>query len=360
MPENATDSIDAYRRAGVDIAAGNQLVDAIKPLASATMRQGSRPDLGGFGGVFDLAACHYRDPLLVASTDGVGTKILLATQTGRLEGIGIDLVAMCVNDLVAQGAMPLFFLDYFATSKLEPKAATTIIAGIAEGCQLAGCALIGGETAEMPGLYPRGEFDLAGFSVGAVERENLLPKPTNSGDRILALSSSGIHSNGFSLVRKIVEDKNLHSAAPVNPGKSLAEILLEPTRIYVDLCRRAIDVGGVNAIAHITGGGLLENVPRALSKGQVAQINAKNWPLPPLFAWMAEEAKLSVHELARTFNCGIGMILIAAPDRAGQITEALNKYGETVYDIGEIITGMPQSPAIVELLNGQKEWPCRA
>ena len=323
-----------YARAGVDIAAGNALVKAIAPLAKATARPGADAALGGFGGFFDLQAAGYRDPLLVAANDGVGTKLKLAIESGRHDGVGIDLVAMCANDLIVQGAEPLFFLDYFACAKLDGAIAERVIASIAEGCKQAGCALIGGETAEMPGMYAGGDYDLAGFCVGAVERgEALTGDRVKAGDVILGLASSGIHSNGFSLVRRLAADKAWTLDEP------LLEALLAPTRIYVKSLLPVIRAGRIAALAHITGGGLLENIPRVLPEGLHARIDAGAWPQPPLMAFLQAEGDIAPAEMARTFNCGIGMVLIVARDNVRGVTEALEKAGETVFEIGAIEAG---------------------
>ena len=349
---------DAYARAGVDIAAGNALVDEIKPMVASTARTGSNPDLRGFGGLFDLTACGFNDPVLVAATDGVGTKLLLAIESGRLDGIGIDLVAMCVNDLVVQGAEPLFFLDYYAASKLDKPAAVRTIAGIAAGCRQAGCALIGGETAEMPGLYRQGDFDLAGFAVGAAERNMLLPELLLPGDVLLGLASDGVHANGYSLVRKILADTGtgLEQMTGFEPNQAFGDILLAPTRIYVRSCLAGIRERAIRGLAHITGGGLLENVPRMLSHGQRAVINAGAWPLPPVFAWLANRGGLSATELARTFNAGIGMVVTCRPGDTATLTALLEEHGESVYNIGyvEAYDGPGET-----VLNGTaKAWPC--
>ena len=287
--------------------------------------------------MFDPKAAGFKDPILVATTDGVGTKLKVAIEAGKHDTVGIDLVAMCVNDLVVQGAEPLFFLDYFATGKLDVAAGTAIVAGIAEGCRQAGCALVGGETAEMPGMYAKGDYDLAGFSVGAVERDQILPREDVApGDVLLGLASSGVHSNGYSLVRRIVERGGLSydSAAPFAPGRRLGEALLEPTRIYVKSCLAAIRAGTIKALAHITGGGLIENVPRVLPEGVVAEIDGSAWTLPPVFGWLAREGGVVAHEMARTFNCGIGMVLVCAADKADEAVSILSANGETVYRIG--------------------------
>ncbi|WP_249209109.1 phosphoribosylformylglycinamidine cyclo-ligase [Magnetospirillum sulfuroxidans] len=328
-----------YRDAGVDIDAGEALVEAIKPLAKSTVRSGTAAGLGGFGALFDPKAAGFKDPILVATTDGVGTKLKVAIDSGRHDGVGIDLVAMCVNDLVVQGAEPLFFLDYFATGKLDVAAGTAIIAGIAEGCRQAGCALIGGETAEMPGMYSHGDYDLAGFSVGAAERGALLPSAdVGPGDVLLGLASTGVHSNGYSLVRRIVAKGGVtyDSPAPFDPSKSLGEALLIPTRIYVKSCMAAVKAGTIKAMAHITGGGLIENVPRVLPDTVVADIDAKTWTLPPVFTWLAAEGGVVAHEMARTFNCGIGMVVVVAADKAEEAAHILRQGGETVFTIGTL------------------------
>jgi phosphoribosylformylglycinamidine cyclo-ligase len=323
----------------VDIDAGAALVERIKPLSKSTNRSGVMGGLGGFGGLFDPKAAGYDDPVLVAATDGVGTKLKIAIDTGRHDTVGIDLVAMCVNDLVVQGAEPLFFLDYFATGRLEPAAAADVISGIAEGCRQAGCALIGGETAEMPGMYGDGDYDLAGFSVGAAERGNLLPRGTIApGDRILGLASSGVHSNGFSLVRHILARQSLTFADQAGFGHGLTwgESLLTPTRIYVKSCLALHKAGLAKAFAHITGGGLTENVPRILPDGMAAQIAPDSWSMPPVFPWLMSEGGVSPEEMARTFNCGIGMAIIVADADTEAATDLLTAQGETVFQIGEI------------------------
>ncbi|WP_299889737.1 phosphoribosylformylglycinamidine cyclo-ligase [uncultured Ruegeria sp.] len=326
-----------YADAGVDIDAGNALVDRIKPAAKRTNRPGVMSGLGGFGALFDLKAAGYTDPILVGATDGVGTKLRIAIDTGVVDGVGIDLVAMCVNDLICQGAEPLFFLDYFATGKLDTDTAARIIEGIAEGCAKSGCALIGGETAEMPGMYPDGDFDLAGFSVGAMERGADLPDGVQAGDVLLGLASNGVHSNGYSLVRKLVELSGLgwDSASPFGDG-SLGEALLTPTRLYVKPALAAIRAGGVHALAHITGGGLTENLPRVLPEGMGAQVDLNAWDLPPVFGWMAQTGGIAEAEMLKTFNCGIGMILVCAEDRAADLAQLLQDAGETVSRLGEI------------------------
>ena len=348
----------SYRDAGVDIDAGDALVEAIKPFAKATARAGTAAGLGGFGALFDLKAAGYRDPILVATTDGVGTKLKIAIAANRHDTIGIDLVAMCVNDLVVQGAEPLFFLDYFATGKLAVEQATAIVKGIAAACGAVGCALIGGETAEMPGMYAAGDYDLAGFAVGAVERDQTLDGTTVTvGDVVLGLESDGLHSNGFSLVRRVVEDAGMSytAAAPFAPSHSLAAELLRPTRLYVKPCLTALKAGGVKAYAHITGGGLVENVPRVLPDGFVAEIDAAAWTLPPVFTWLARTAGIARDEMARTFNCGIGMVAIAAPDRADAVARALTEAGERVHRIGRIVKGAGAASA--HLVNLERAWP---
>lgn len=324
-----------YADAGVDIDAGNALVDKIKPLAKRTMRPGVMSGLGGFGGLFDLKAAGYKDPILVAATDGVGTKLRIAIETGQLETIGVDLVAMCVNDLVCQGAEPLFFLDYFATGKLDVTEATRVVSGIADGCAQSGCALIGGETAEMPGMYQENDFDLAGFSVGALERGSSLPANVTEGDILLGLKSSGVHSNGYSLVRKLVELSGLAWDAPSPFGSgTLGEALLMPTRLYVKQVLAVLAQGGLHGLAHITGGGLSENIPRVLNGQQGVSINLENWALPELFQWLAQQGGLSQAEMLKTFNCGIGMVLVVAPEAQAQITAMLKEMGEDVIELG--------------------------
>ena len=328
-----------YKDAGVDIDAGNALVDAIKPLARATARSGSLGGLGGFGALFDPRAAGYQDPLLVATTDGVGTKLKVAIEAGRHDTVGIDLVAMCVNDLVVQGAEPLFFLDYFATGKLDPQVGAAVVAGIAEGCRQAGCALVGGETAEMPGMYGAGDYDLAGFSVGAVERgQQLDGSAVAAGDVVLGLASSGLHSNGFSLVRRIVADLELDYAgpAPFQESATLADALLTPTRIYVKPVLAAIAAGGLRALAHITGGGLPENLPRVLPEGLAAALDPKSWPRAAVFDWLAEAGQVPQADLYRTFNCGIGMVAVVAAERAEALAAQLAEAGESVTRIGRI------------------------
>jgi phosphoribosylformylglycinamidine cyclo-ligase len=329
-----------YADAGVDITAGNDLVSLIKPLAKSTRRKGADAALGGFGGVFDLKACGYRDPLLVAANDGVGTKLKLAIDSGLHHGVGIDLVAMSVNDLVVQGAEPLFFLDYYATGKLDVAAAREVIAGIADGCKQAGCALIGGETAEMPGMYHGGDYDLAGFAVGAVERKKLLPaKEVKPGDVILGLASSGPHSNGYSLIRKIVSVSGLrlNDKAPFASRQTVAEALLVPTRIYVKSLLKVVKASkSIKALAHITGGGFVENIPRVLPKGTVAEIDLDQVPYLPVFKWLEETGGVAQREMLRTFNCGIGMIVVASAKDAKKVSTSLRRSGENVVTLGYI------------------------
>lgn len=329
-----------YADAGVDIDAGNTLVERIKPAAKRTNRPGVMAGLGGFGALFDLKGAGYVDPILVAATDGVGTKLRIAIDTGNVDTIGIDLVAMCVNDLVCQGAEPLFFLDYFATGKLDLDAATRIIEGIAEGCAASGCALIGGETAEMPGMYHGGDFDLAGFAVGAMERGQDLPRGVAKGDVLLGLASAGVHSNGYSLVRRIVEQSGLGwaDACPFGDG-TLGAVLLAPTRLYVKSALAAVKAGQVTALAHITGGGLTENLPRVLPDGLGAEIDLGAWSLPPVFAWLATEGGMAEAELLKTFNAGIGMVVVCPAAQADAARATLEDVGETVFTIGTVAAG---------------------
>lgn len=329
-----------YADAGVDIDAGEMLVDAIKPLAKSTARAGSEPSLGGFGALFDLKAAGFEDPLIVTTTDGVGTKLKIAIETGRHDGVGVDLVAMCVNDLLAQGAEPLLFLDYYATGKLDVDAAKRVVAGIAEGCRQAGCALVGGETAEMPGMYSGGDYDLAGFSLGAVERGHALPclDRQQAGDIIIGLASSGPHSNGYSLIRKVVEKSGLGwgDDAPFVKDRSLAQALMEPTRIYVKPVLPLMKAGLVKGAAHITGGGLIENPPRCIAEGLQAKFDWDAWPMPAVFQWMGEVGGISDHELRRTFNCGVGFILIVAAENAEPVLAALLNGGEVAFVCGQL------------------------
>lgn len=336
-----------YRDAGVDIDAGNALVDRIKPLVKATRRVGADADIGGFGGLFDLAACKFRDPVLVAANDGVGTKLAVAIESGIHGFVGIDLVAMSVNDLVVQGAEPLFFLDYFATGRLSVDTATEVVAGIAEGCKMAGCALIGGETAEMPGMYKDGDYDLAGFAVGAVERDSVLPRNNvQAGDVILGIASSGVHSNGFSLVRKIVERSGLSyaDASPFSDGETLGAALTVPTRIYVrPLLAAQKETGAIKALAHITGGGFVDNIPRVLPPGLSARVDLSAVKAPKVFGWLARVGGIDQAELVRTFNCGIGMIAVVAPADTDRVAAALTAAGETVVRFGEMVAD-PEGP----------------
>src|SRR5437868_3665579 len=331
-----------YADAGVSIEAGNALVKAIGPLARSTARPGADAELGGFGGFFDLKAAGYNDPLLVAANDGVGTKLKLAIETRRHEGVGIDLVAMCANDLIVQGAEPLFFLDYYATGKLDNDIAAAVVASIAEGCRQAGCALIGGETAEMPGMYAAGDYDLAGFCVGAVERDKVLTgRDIRPGDLILGLASSGVHSNGFSLVRRIIEQQgwDLEQSFP-SLGRSLGAVLLEPTTIYVSRLLPLVQERRIKGLAHITGGGLLENIPRVLPENCHADVNAAQWPLPPIFSLLQLGGQVAPEEMARTFNCGIGMAVIVSADSAEAVARELKGVTEeNVFEIGRIERG---------------------
>ncbi|MGK7862523.1 phosphoribosylformylglycinamidine cyclo-ligase [Falsiroseomonas sp. E2-1-a4] len=347
-----------YRDAGVDIEAGDALVEVIKPLARSTDRAGTMGGLGGFGALFDLKAAGFRDPVLVSSTDGVGTKLKLAIDSGIHGFVGQDLVAMCVNDLVVQGAEPLFFLDYFATGKLEVAQAAAVVGGIAEGCRIAGCALVGGETAEMPGLYRGGDYDLAGFTVGAAERDALLPKPdVGPGDVLLGLASSGVHSNGFSLVRRILEGTNLtlEAPAPFATGKSVAEALLVPTRIYVKPVLALHKAGLLKAAAHITGGGLPGNLPRVLPAGVVAALDARSWSLPPVFGWLARKGNVAAEEMLRVFNCGLGMVLVVGEAEAEAARAQLEAAGETVFRIGVLEAG--EGAAAVRIDHLGAGWP---
>lgn len=329
-----------YADAGVDIDAGNALVERIKPAAKRTARSGVMAGLGGFGALFDLKDAGYRDPILVAATDGVGTKLRIAIDTGEVDGVGIDLVAMCVNDLVCQGAEPLFFLDYFATGRLETDKAARIIEGIATGCAQSGCALIGGETAEMPGMYPDGDFDLAGFAVGAMERGADLPKGVKEGDVLIGLGSNGVHSNGYSLVRKLVEVSGLgwEADCPWADG-TLGAALLAPTRLYVKQALAAVRHGGVHALAHITGGGITENLPRVLPEGLGAEVDLGAWALPDVFQWLAKTGDMAAAELLKTFNCGIGMILAVEASEAEALKALLEAEGEAVSLLGHVRTG---------------------
>lgn len=328
-----------YRDAGVDIDAGDALVEAIKPLAASTRRPGANADLGGFGGLFDLKAAGFSDPILVAATDGVGTKLRVALESGKHDTVGIDLVAMCVNDLVVQGAEPLMFLDYYATGKLEVAIARDVVAGIAEGCRQAGCGLIGGETAEMPGMYSEGDYDLAGFSVGAVERDRVLERDkVGEGDIVLGLGSSGVHSNGYSLVRRVVERAGLawDAPAPFESGKTVAEALLAPTRIYVKACLAALQTDAVHGFVHVTGGGLVENPPRVYGDDLALRLDLKSWTPPAVFPWLAKTGGIEGREMLRTFNCGLGMLVMVKADAVEAVEAALADHGETPVRVGRI------------------------
>jgi phosphoribosylformylglycinamidine cyclo-ligase len=329
-----------YADAGVDIAAGDALVEAVKPAAASTDRPGVMGGLGGFGALFDLRAAGFRDPILVAATDGVGTKLRVAIETGRLGTVGIDLVAMCVNDLVCQGAEPLFFLDYYATGRLDPAAAAQVIEGIAEGCRIANCALVGGETAEMPGMYGAGDFDLAGFAVGAAERGGLLPRPVGPGDAVIGIASDGVHSNGYSLVRRIVAESELSWRDPAPfADATLGDALLTPTRIYVTAALALLRRGGALAFAHITGGGLTGNVPRVLGEGMGVEIDLGAWTRPAVFDWLAARGGVAGAEMLRAFNCGIGMVAITPANRAEAALEILSEAGERGSVIGRVVEG---------------------
>ncbi|MXQ13261.1 phosphoribosylformylglycinamidine cyclo-ligase [Microvirga makkahensis] len=339
MSEKQTNGL-TYAQAGVDIDAGNAMVDQIKPLVRSTRRPGADAEIGGFGGLFDLKAAGFKDPILVAANDGVGTKVKIAIDTGIHDTIGIDLVAMCVNDIIVQGAEPLFFLDYFATGKLSPEVGVHIVKGIAEGCLQAGCALIGGETAEMPGLYAKGDYDLAGFAVGAAERGTLLPKDVKAGDVLIGLPSSGVHSNGFSLVRRIVESSGLawDAPAPFAQGKTLAQALLEPTRIYVKTLLQVLKGGdGIHALCHITGGGFPDNIPRVLPDGVGVRLDLDAIAVPPVFGWLSRTGGVAEAEMLRTFNCGIGMIVVADAAKADEVIERLRQAGESPVRIGQTV-----------------------
>jgi phosphoribosylformylglycinamidine cyclo-ligase len=333
--ENSTNNNSSYKNSGVDIEKGNEFVEKIKPFVKSTFRLGVIGNIGGFGALFDLKKCNFNDPILVSATDGVGTKLKIANELQKHDTIGIDLVAMCVNDLVVQGAQPLFFLDYFATGKLNNDIAADVVKGIAEGCKMAGCALIGGETAEMPNMYQKDDYDLAGFAVGAVERNELLPKENiKEGDVILGLSSSGFHSNGFSLVRKIIADNKLNLSDKFL-DKTIGDFLLEPTKIYVKSCLKAIKTGKVKALAHLTGGGLAENIPRILPKNLKAKINYNSWAMPEIFSFFQKSGGVSHEEMSRVFNCGIGMIIVCDVDNVDTIKSTL-RVEEEIFIIGAI------------------------
>lgn len=346
MPEKGL----TYKDAGVDIDAGEALVERIGPAARATRRRGADADLGGFGGLFDLKAAGFKDPILVAGTDGVGTKLKLAIDTRRFDGLGQDLVAMCVNDIVVQGAEPLFFLDYYATGKLEVESAAVVVEGIARACKESGCALIGGETAEMPGLYAKGDFDLAGFAVGAVERDAILPKTATMkpGDVLIGVASSGVHSNGFSLVRKVIEKSGLglEAPAPFASATALGEALLVPTRLYVRSCLEAIQTGGIKGLAHITGGGITDNLPRCLPEGLDAEVDLSAIAVLPVFQWLAKEAGIAESEMLRTFNCGIGMVAVADGKNAGHVIDAFQEAGDRAVRIGKLIEGTGEAKVV--------------
>jgi phosphoribosylformylglycinamidine cyclo-ligase len=339
-----------YKDAGVDIDAGEALVARIGPAAKATRRRGADVDLGGFGGLFDLKAAGFADPILVAGTDGVGTKLKLAIDMRRFDGLGQDLVAMCVNDIVVQGAEPLFFLDYYACGKLDVEAAAIVVEGIARACKDSGCALIGGETAEMPGLYAKGDFDLAGFAVGAVERDAILPKTASmkAGDVLIGVASSGVHSNGYSLVRKVVEQSGLalDTDAPFVPGKTLGEALLIPTRLYVRAALEAIQTGGVKGLAHITGGGITDNLPRCLPDGLDGEVDLGAITVLPVFQWLAKTAGIAEAEMLRTFNCGIGMVAVADEKHAGHVIDAFQEAGDKAARIGKLVAGSGEAKTV--------------
>jgi phosphoribosylformylglycinamidine cyclo-ligase len=345
-----TDKGLTYAEAGVDIEAGNRMVELIKPLVRATARPGADAEIGGFGGLFDLRRAGFSDPILVAATDGVGTKVKIAIETGTHQTIGIDLVAMSVNDLVVQGAQPLFFLDYFACGQLQPEIGAAVVKGVADGCRQAGCALIGGETAEMPGLYRPGDYDLAGFAVGAVERDALLPRnDIAAGDVVLGMGSSGIHSNGYSLVRRIVQHAGLpwNAPAPFDPARTLGAALIEPTRIYVKSCLAALgESKAVKALAHITGGGFPDNVPRVLPDGLGVTLDLAQVPVAPVFRWLAAAGGVAEAEMLRTFNCGIGMVAVVAPGEADAVGAVLVRTGENIVRLGEVVA-VPRGAARV-------------
>lgn len=345
--ENASIS---YKDAGVDIDAGNALVEAIKPIAKATRRPEVPTSLGGFGALFELPMDKYKNPLLVSGTDGVGTKLRLAIDSGKHDSVGIDLVAMCVNDLIVQGAEPLFFLDYYATGKLDINVAKDVVSGIGEGCLQAGCSLIGGETAEMPGMYPEGDYDLAGFCVGIVEKSDLIDgSKVKEGDVLLGLASSGPHSNGYSLIRKILEVAKADLTTDCG-GQPLIDALMAPTRIYIKPLLELMKKVEIHALSHITGGGLLENLPRVMPNNTVAQVNLNNWQMPTVFEWLQQAGNVELHEMHRTFNCGIGMVLVVNAEDQQTATQLLEEMGETVYTIGHIISGAESEPS-VELIS---------
>jgi phosphoribosylformylglycinamidine cyclo-ligase len=339
-----------YAQAGVDIDAGNRMVELIKPLVRATARPGADAEIGGFGGLFDLKRAGFKDPVLLAATDGVGTKVMIAIETGRHETIGIDLVAMSVNDLVVQGAEPLFFLDYFATGMLTPEVGAQVVKGVAQGCREARCALIGGETAEMPGLYKAGDYDLAGFAVGAAERDAILPHGVAAGDVVLGLASSGLHSNGYSLARKVAQKSGLRwdAPSPFGAGMTLGEAMLTPTRIYVRSCLAATrETGGVKALAHITGGGFTENIPRVLPDGLAVRVDLARVRVLPVFKWLATTGGIAESEMLRTFNCGTGMIAVVEPAKADAIGAVLTREGESVTRLGEVVATSGEKPRVL-------------
>ncbi len=350
MPDSTGKNGLTYKDSGVDIDAGEALVARIAPAARSTRRPGADADLGGFGGLFDLKATGFKDPVLVAATDGVGTKLKIAIDTGLFDGIGQDLVAMCVNDIVVQGAEPLFFLDYYATGKLEVDGAARVVESIARACKESGCALIGGETAEMPGLYAKGDFDLAGFSVGAVERGHILPKTATmqAGDVLVGIASSGVHSNGYSLVRKVVEKTGLSwdADAPFAPGHKLGEALLTPTRLYVKGALEAIRAGGIKGYAHITGGGVTENLPRCLPDGLDGEVDLDSWTPSPVFGWLARSAGIEPLEMLRTFNCGIGLVAVVSEKCAGHVIEAFQNSGDKAVRLGKLIPGSGEAKVV--------------
>jgi phosphoribosylformylglycinamidine cyclo-ligase len=353
---------NAYKSAGVDIDAGDELVERIKPFAKATNRSGTMGGLGGFGALFDTKAAGFKDPVLVSSTDGVGTKIRIAIDANGHDTVGIDLVAMCVNDILVQGAEPLFFLDYFASGKLDVATAARVVAGIAEGCKQAGCALIGGETAEMPSMYQDGDYDLAGFSVGAVERERVLTGATiAAGDAVIGIASSGVHSNGYSLVRKIVKDSGLgyDAPAPFAPDKTLGEALLTPTKIYVKSLLPLIKQGGIiKGLAHITGGGLLDNIPRVIPEGLAVDLDAALWTLPPVFQWLKNNGNMDNIDLARTYNCGVGMVAVVSQEIAAAVIDKISAAGEHAQVIGTIAVagdGIPHEECVT-IRNVDTSW----
>jgi phosphoribosylformylglycinamidine cyclo-ligase len=345
-----TDSKDkkfSYKDAGVDIEQGNELVQRLKKSVGNTNRAGVMGGLGGFGALFDLGSLNYKHPVLVSGTDGVGTKIKLAIDHNMHDTIGIDLVGMCVNDLIVQGADPLFFLDYFACSSLDVDVAEKVINGIAEGCSLSGCSLIGGETAEMPGMYQAGEYDLAGFCVGVVEKDNIITgENVSEGDAVIAIASSGCHSNGYSLVRKIIDDTNQDLSEKLD-GKTLLELLIEPTRIYVKQILALIDKVPVKAIAHITGGGLIENIPRVIPDHLSIELDANSWELPAVFKWLQETGNIDAHEMYKTFNCGVGMVVCVSQDDKDKAIKLLNDHGETVWEIGKIVASNNSNDRVI-------------